>query len=158
MKTLKLSIVALFICSLSFAQAVEAKKAISKAPSTVAPAAAQTKASAMKWETETHEFGEIEKGKPASYEFTFTNTTKETILITNVKPSCGCTAANYTKTPIKPGEKGSITATYNAASPGNFTKTVTVTTSEEGAAPKVLIIKGKVKTEEKKEEKSVMFK
>ncbi|MBF03398.1 MAG: hypothetical protein CMP76_08895 [Flavobacterium sp.] len=157
MKTLKLSIVALFITSLSFAQAVEAKKVVTKAPNTVA-APAQTKASAMKWNTETHEFGEIEKGKPVSYEFTFTNTTKETILITNVKPSCGCTAANYTKTPIKPGEKGSITATYNAASPGNFTKTVTVTTSEEGAAPKVLIIKGSVKAEEKKEEKSVMFK
>ncbi|WP_130733326.1 DUF1573 domain-containing protein [Flavobacterium sp. J27] len=156
MKTLKLSIVALFITSLSFAQAVEAKKVVTKAPNTVA--AAQTKASAMKWNTETHEFGEIEKGKPVSYEFTFTNTTNETVLITNVKPSCGCTAANYTKTPIKPGEKGSITATYNAANPGNFTKTVTVTTSEEGAAPKVLIIKGNVKTEEKKEEKSVMFK
>ncbi|MVO10145.1 DUF1573 domain-containing protein [Flavobacterium sp. TP390] len=157
MKTLKLSIVALFITSLSFAQAVEAKKVAPKVPNTVATPA-QTKASAMKWNTETHEFGEIEKGKPVSYEFTFTNTTKETILITNVKPSCGCTAANYTKTPIKPGEKGSITATYNAASPGNFTKTVTVTTSEEGAAPKVLIIKGSVKAEEKKEEKSVMFK
>ncbi|VXB95994.1 conserved exported hypothetical protein [Flavobacterium sp. 9AF] len=157
MKTLKLSIVALFISSLSFAQAVEAKKVVTKAPSTVATPA-QTKASAMKWHNETHEFGEIEKGKPVSYEFTFTNTTNETVLITNVKPSCGCTAANYTKTPIKPGEKGSITATYNAASPGSFTKTVTVTTSEEGAAPKVLIIKGNVKTEEKKEEKSVMFK
>ena len=30
---------------------------------------------------------------------------KETVLITNVRPACGCTAANYTKTPIKPGEK-----------------------------------------------------
>lgn len=157
MKALKLTIAALFICSISFAQSVEAKKAMTKAPNSIATPA-QTNASAMKWATETHEFGEIEKGKPASYEFTFTNTTKETVLITNVKPSCGCTAANYTKTPIKPGEKGSITATYNAASPGNFTKTVTVTTSEEGAAPKVLIIKGKVKAEEVKEEKSVMFK
>ena len=62
MKTLKLSIVALFITSLSFAQAVEAKKVAPKAPNTVATPA-QTKASAMKWNTETHEFGEIEKGK-----------------------------------------------------------------------------------------------
>ena len=141
MKALKLSIAALFISSLSFAQSVEAKKVVTKAPSAIA-APAQTKASAMKWDTETHEFGEIEKGKPASYEFTFTNTTKETILITNVKPSCGCTAANYTKTPIKPGEKGTVEATYNAAAPGNFHKTITVTTNEEGSAPKTLIIKG----------------
>ncbi|CAM3823864.1 MULTISPECIES: DUF1573 domain-containing protein [Flavobacterium] len=146
MKAIKLSIVALFISTISFAQS-----AVTKAPSTVA----QTKTSAIKWANETHEFGDIEKGKPVSYEFSFTNTTSETILVTNVKPSCGCTATNYTKTPIKPGEKGMVTATYNAAAPGNFHKTVTVTTSEEGAAPKVLVIKGKVITEN---EKSVMFK
>lgn len=150
MKTIKFTILALFISAVSFAQA----PATTKAPASVA----QTKPSSIKWTKETHEFGEIEKGKPVSHEFTFTNTTNETILITNVKPSCGCTAANYTKTPIKPGEKGSVTATYNAASPGNFHKTITVTTSEEGAAPKVLIIKGKVNAEQSQKEKSVMFK
>ncbi len=159
MKTLKISLVALFACSLSFAQKADMKNAMTKAPATVAPVAqTQLKPSNIKWQQETHEFGDIEKGKPVSYEFTFTNTTKETILITNVKPSCGCTAANYTKTPIKPGEKGSVTATYNAASPGAFNKSITVTTSEENAAPKTLTVKGKVIGEEVKEEKSVMFK
>ena len=159
MKTVKIAIIALFVSSLSFGQTTDAKKAITKAPAAVAtPAQTQLQPSSIKWQDESHEFGDIEKGKPVSYEFTFTNTTKETILVTNVKPSCGCTAANYTKTPIKPGEKGSVTATYNAASPGAFHKTVTVTTSEENAAPKVLTVKGKVIAEEVKEEKSVMFK
>ena len=139
MRTLKLSILVLFISTISFAQSVETKKAI--APEASVPATN----SLMKWENETHDFGDIEKGKPVTYEFTFTNTTKETVLLTNVKPSCGCTAANYTKTPIKPGEKGTVEATYNAAAPGNFHKTITVTTNEEGTAPKVLIIKGSVK-------------
>jgi hypothetical protein len=138
MKNLKLSIVALFISTISFAQLQEAKIAVA------APVAKEMKASEMKWKSETHDFGEIEKGKPATHSFTFTNTTKETVLLTAVKPSCGCTAANYTKTPIKPGETGSVEATYNAAAPGNFQKTITVTTNEEGSSPKVLIIKGKV--------------
>ena len=138
MKNLKLSIVALFISTISFAQLQEAKAAVA------APVAKVMKNSEMKWKTETHDFGTIEKGKPATYTFTFTNTTKETVLLTAVKPSCGCTAANYTKTPVKPGESGTVDATYNAANPGSFQKTITVTTNEEGASPKVLIIKGKV--------------
>ena len=85
-------------------------------------------------------------------------TTKETILITNVRPACGCTAANYTKTPIKPGEKGMVAATFNAASAGQFQKSVTITTTENGAeAVKTLSFKGKVldpATEKKEEIKS----
>lgn len=138
MKKLKLSIVALFISTISFAQIQEAKDAV------VAPVTKALKTSELKWKSEVHDFGTIEKGKPVTYAFTFTNTTKETVLITAVKPSCGCTAANYTKTPIKPGDIGSVETIYNAATPGNFTKAITVTTNEEGASPKILNIKGKV--------------
>ncbi|WP_306351375.1 DUF1573 domain-containing protein [Flavobacterium sp. '19STA2R22 D10 B1'] len=93
------------------------------------------------WKAEAHDFGDIKKGTPVSHDFTFKNTTDQTVLITNVKASCGCTATNYTKTPVKPGESASVTATYNAAAPGAFNKTVTVTTNTE---TKVLTIKGKV--------------
>lgn len=154
MKTLKFALVALFVSALSFGQSAEvknAKKAV--AQEIVKP----TKQSELKWDVENHNFGEIEKGKPVSYEFAFTNTTDQTIILTKVKASCGCTATNYTKTPIKPGERGTVTATYNAAAPGNFHKTVTVTTNEEGAAPKVLIIKGKVQ-KLATEEKSILLK
>lgn len=152
MKTLKFTLVALFISALSVAQSAEVKtkKAAQQA---IKP----TKQSELKWDTENHNFGDIEKGKPVSYEFAFTNTTDQTIILTKVKASCGCTATNYTKTPVKPGEKGTVTATYNAAAPGNFHKTVTVTTNEEGAAPKVLIIKGKVQ-KPATEEKSILLK
>ena len=106
MKTLKVTIAALFISALSFAQAPTTQEAKALVTNQSAPATI----SSMKWVSETHDFGDIEKGKPVTYEFTFTNTSKETVLLTNVKPSCGCTAANYTKTPIKPGEKGTVEA------------------------------------------------
>ena len=140
MKTVKLLAVALFMGSLSFAQTA--------APAAVATPAAPQTPSQMKWEKETHEFGTIEQGKPVSYEFTFTNTTNKDVTLKDVKASCGCTATNYTKTAIKPGEKGSVTATYNAASGGAFNKTVTVITSEENTIPKTITIKGTVKVNE----------
>ena len=148
MKSIKLSIVALFIASASFAQVKEVKtetaKAVQAPVATVTPAPTP-KQSVIKWDKEIHDFGDIEKGKPVTYEFTFTNTTNETVLITNVKPACGCTAANYTKTPIKPGEKGMVAATFNAASPGGFQKTVTILTKEGAVdASKTVSFKGKV--------------
>lgn len=148
MKSIKLSIVALFIASASFAQVKDVKtetaKAVQAPVATVTPAPTP-KQSVIKWDKEIHDFGDIEKGKPVTYEFSFTNTTNETVLITNVKPACGCTAANYTKTPIKPGEKGMVAATFNAASPGGFQKTVTILTKEGAVdASKTVSFKGKV--------------
>lgn len=157
MKTVKLLAFALLVSSVSFAQTKGKVKAtatpIAAAPAPVAigaPAAVQTPQtpSQLKWEKEVHEFGTIEQGKPVSYEFTFTNTTNKDVTLTNVKASCGCTATNYTKTAIKPGEKGTVTATYNAAAGGAFHKTVTVMTSEENSAPKIITIKGTVKVNE----------
>ena len=48
------------------------------------------------------------------------------MVIETVTPGCGCTKSDYTKEPIKPGKTGTITATYNAATPGKFTKSVRV--------------------------------
>lgn len=142
MKTLKLSLFAVvgalfFVSNSANAQTATAKKV------TNVTEAKTSEPSKITWAEDVFNFGEVEKGHPASHEFTFKNTTDQTILITHVKASCGCTATNYTKTPIKPGETGSVTATYNAANPGNFTKTITVTTNDSDVK-KVLTIKGKV--------------
>ena len=152
MKTVKLLAFALFVSSVSFAQTKAKAASVTPiaapvAPAVAAPVTPQTP-SQLKWEKETHEFGTIEQGKPVSYEFTFTNTTSKDVTLTNVKASCGCTATNYTKTAIKPGERGIVTATYNAAAGGAFHKTVTVMTSEENSAPKIITIKGTVKANE----------
>ena len=151
MKTLKLSALALVGAFFFVSQGASAQQAAAKKPvaAKAATAAAATEApknmtpSAITWKEDTHNFGDIEKGKPVSHEFSFKNTSKQTVLITNVKASCGCTATNYTKTPVKPGESATVTATYNAANPGSFSKNVTVTTNDSDVN-KVLTIKGKV--------------
>ncbi|KVV14163.1 hypothetical protein AP058_02049 [Flavobacterium sp. TAB 87] len=93
------------------------------------------------WKAETVDVGQIPQGTPKAIVYEFKNTGTKAVVITNVKGSCGCTATDYTKEPILPGKSAKITAIYNAASKGGFTKTVTVTTSAE-ATPKVLTLKG----------------
>jgi len=100
-------------------------------------------ADAIKWKSESIDVGNIPQGKPKLIRFEFTNTTKKPIVIENVAPSCGCTTADYTKTPILPGKTGFVEASYNAAAAGAFMKTVNVTTSDS-KTPKTLSFKGTV--------------
>jgi uncharacterized protein DUF1573 len=101
------------------------------------------KGEAVVWKAETVDSGEISQGTPKTFEFEFTNSGKSPIVITSAKASCGCTVADYTKEPIAPGKSAKVTATYNASAKGPFTKTITVTTTEN-ETPKVLTIKGTV--------------
>ena len=107
---------------------------------------------AIKFEQTTIDFGNIKEddGK-VSGKFEFTNTGNQDLLLTGVKPGCGCTAADYTKTAVAPGEKGFIVATYNPYNrPGNFNKNIKVTTNEpqfegtESAPSYMIYIKGVV--------------
>jgi hypothetical protein len=79
-----------------------------------------------KFSSETVDMGKLKLNNPVTATFTVTNVSKEDLVIENVTPGCGCTKSDYTKEPIKPGKTGTITATYNAAAPGKFTKTVYV--------------------------------
>ena len=97
----------------------------------------------FKFEKETYDFGKIPQGKPVSADLKFTNSGEEPLIISAVQPTCGCTVANYTKTPVKKGESGSITLTYNAAAVGPFNKAVTVK-SNARTPVKYLYIKGEV--------------
>ncbi|WP_223608754.1 DUF1573 domain-containing protein [Chryseobacterium sp. OSA05B] len=103
----------------------------------------RTIADAIKWKSESIDVGNIPQGKAKIIRFEFTNTSSKPIVIENVAPSCGCTTADYTKTPILPGKKGFVEASYNAAAAGAFMKTVNVTTSES-KTPKTLSFKGVV--------------
>ena len=92
---------------------------------------------------ETYDFGNIARGTPVTHEFVFNNTGKEPIVISNVQASCGCTTPKWPKEPILPGKDGVITVQYNAANPGGFNKSVTIT-SNAASPTKVLYIKGTV--------------
>ena len=96
---------------------------------TLTVAHAQQKDSTIVFNKTVHDFGELVQGVPQTYSFEFQNTGKEVLTIENVRASCGCTASNWTKEPVKPGEKGYVSATFNAASKGSFSKSLTVTSN-----------------------------
>lgn len=80
----------------------------------------------------TNNFGTFSEAQPVQKcTFTFTNTGDKPLIINQAVASCGCTVPQYTKTPIKPGEKGTITVTYNGKGkfPGHFKKTITIRTN-----------------------------
>jgi hypothetical protein len=57
----------------------------------VQPGATDGKVAEIKFDKETHDFGNIPQGVPATYEFVFKNTGKTPLIVTNAAASCGCT-------------------------------------------------------------------
>jgi hypothetical protein len=97
----------------------------------------------FKFNEEKHDFGKIPQGTPVTTVFEFTNIGQEPLILTSVRPSCGCTIADYTKTPVLPGQKGTIKITYNAAVAYPFNKNITVTSNAK-TPEKILVIVGEV--------------
>ncbi len=61
------------------------------------------------------EFGKIKKGDHVQHVYEISNTGKNPLIISQVKPGCGCTAPDYTKDPILPGQKGQITLKFDSS-------------------------------------------
>jgi len=92
-----------------------------------------------------YDFGTVKEeiGK-VTHDFVFTNKGDAPLMIQQVTASCGCTTPVWTKEPIAPGAKGTISVTYSAAGrPGPFTKTITVNNNST-ENPVMLTIKGAV--------------
>nr|WP_320057909.1 DUF1573 domain-containing protein [uncultured Bacteroides sp.] len=92
-----------------------------------------------------HDFGQIlEKNGKVSHTFNFYNKGNKPVVINDVSAWCGCTTSSYTKKPVLPGKKATVTVTYNPYNrPGSFSKEVVVLT-ESGKSYSRLWIKGYV--------------
>ena len=90
--------------------------------------------------------GAVNKGEQAAYEFTVQNEGDQVLQITQVKPSCGCTVAEYDKT-INPGGTGNITAVVDTTNfKGPIAKSVKVFTNDPTNPQINLVIKANIKT------------
>lgn len=105
-----------------------------------------------------HDYGTIkeEAGKQEAV-FNFTNTGDSVLVITRVQPSCGCTASDYTKSPVPPGGKGFVTAVFDPRGYNSrFTKSISVYSNAKPSVT-VLIIEGQVTPREKTVEELYTF-
>lgn len=90
-----------------------------------------------------YDFGTIAYDSNGAFEFAFKNEGKDPLIVSNAQKSCGCTAVDWTKEPVKKGDKGVIKVTYNTKIAGPFTKNVTVYSNAKKSMV-VLTFKGTV--------------
>lgn len=90
-----------------------------------------------------HDFGKIVVGTQAKTTFEYTNKGNVPLVLTNVRPSCGCTAPNWSREPLMPGETAKIDINFNSSGKAGqkFNKSITVTSN---ATSQVLYIRGEV--------------
>jgi hypothetical protein len=95
-----------------------------QSPSTEKPVSAL--GPSIEFQVTEHNFGTIPQGGDGSFEFVFTNTGTEPLVLTNVRSSCGCTIPSWPREPIPAGGKESIKVKYDTQRIGQFNKTISV--------------------------------
>ena len=61
-----------------------------------------------------YDFGKVIQGEVLSYTFHFKNIGKSSLIISDIEASCGCTTSIPPKAPVRPGEIGEITITFDS--------------------------------------------
>lgn len=95
-----------------------------------------------------YEHGVVLWKHPATATFTVKNDGDKPLVISNVTTSCGCTVADWTKTPIAPGATGVVTSVFDAKALGRFNKSVGVYCNAS-ARPIYLSVRGEVSADPK---------
>ena len=95
-----------------------------------------------------HEFGVVLWKHPATATFTIKNDGDKPLVISNATTSCGCTVADWTKTPIAPGATGTVSSTFDAKALGHFYKDIGVYCNAADR-PIYLMIQGEVSADPK---------
>jgi hypothetical protein len=99
----------------------------------------------IKWKDTTMHFETVKEGDTVQMKFSFTNTGNKLLFINDVRPSCGCTVANYPEQPVAPGDTGSITVRFGTGwHPGSQRKLVMVKANTKESVNHKLIFFGEV--------------
>ncbi|NMC40907.1 MAG: DUF1573 domain-containing protein, partial [Bacteroidales bacterium] len=96
----------------------------------------------------TVDLGDMAPSTTKDFVFTFNNAGKSDLIIRNVRSTCGCTAINQSSNVIKPGESGSIKASFNSGTyKGRVTKAIYVYTNDPSNSEVVLMLNANVKAQ-----------
>lgn len=103
-------------------------------------ASAQT----ISFDKTTFDYGNVKAGADGHRFFVVKNTGDKPLIISEVKPSCGCTTPEWSKDPILPGKTAQIKVGYNTGIKGAFNKLIEVYSNDPANNRSVLYIKGNV--------------
>jgi len=120
------------------------KSTQSAVPSAMAAASGDT--SKIVCDEPTYSFGETWMGPKLSHTYTIRNEGKEALVITKVKPSCGCTKAGSHPASIPPGKSGEFSFSIDSKKlRGRFQKNVTISCNDPETPNLRLTLAGIVK-------------
>lgn len=122
----------------------ESEKAQEEAGVSPPPAAGKARIEVLEPD---HDFGAVRQGdvKSISHTWALKNIGEENLLLTKVKPSCGCTAAVASATEIAPGATATVQATLNPKGKfGSQSISVRVSTNDPTHSTQVLRLSGTI--------------
>ncbi len=96
----------------------------------------------LTWDSQKIEVAAELEETQAKADFRFKNTGTKAVTITEIKPSCGCTAVELAKRTYAPGESGEIkTVTTFGGSLGTLEKNLVVTSDDASLKPATLVLR-----------------
>lgn len=117
---------------------------------------AQPKGPAFKFDGgDIHDYHIIKRGPILTDTFWFENMGATPLNVFDVSPSCGCTSVDWTKAPVKPGQKGFISfGLKTEEQKGVFDKEIYIRSdgvnNQQGGKRYILRIKGDARDDRKK--------
>lgn len=104
----------------------------------------------IEWLDTTVNFGTLKEGDSIRMTYRFKNTGSKPLLISQVRPACGCTIANYSEEPVLSGEESEIVANFNSEGhPGFTNKTIQVVSNTKNKIKQNLLFTGMVEGHKK---------
>lgn len=99
-------------------------------------------------ESLTHDFGEVLQGESVEHRFRFQNTGDQPLELSNLRSSCGCTAALLSARRLEPGGMGELQVTFDSRGfQGRVQKHVTVDTNDPAHPVLTFSLSGVVRAE-----------
>lgn len=150
MKTLKLLTVLGFAVLISCSgNSTQVPASVVNIPNTASGNNDKSMLPVLKFSQVEHDFGKIIQGEKVSYSFKFKNTGNLDLVIASVITSCGCTASDYPKVPVKPGEEGVIDASFDSDGKQGFQNKELTVVANTQPSNTILTIKAMVIIPEK---------
>jgi len=95
-----------------------------------------------------YDFGDIVQGDKVEHVFELENTGSEPLILTDVKTTCGCTAPEWPREPIAPGQKASLKVVFNSTGKiGTQNKVITVMSNAVNSPARVKIVTNVLKSD-----------
>lgn len=96
---------------------------------------------AITFEEVAFDFGDIHQSDKVEHVFNFDNSGDAPLIITNVQTTCGCTATDWPRDPIAPGESASIKVNFNSTGKmGRQNKIITIISNATSPVNQVKIV------------------